>query len=260
MSKEISETKLNSFNRAKELFSSYDKYIIMNIDKVTCNQFMNVKTSLPNDTKFYFGKNKIVKKALNEINDDGKFDETISYIKNNVIICFYEFVNSANIIYDICKKYARDSFAKSSDIANNDIVIPAGITDINAANINVFVSNRINTTVVKGKINIAIDHVLVKEGALVGIAKSKLLSLLNILPFKYGCDILRVFEDRQSFDKSLLVFTKEDGIEAIKEVVSEVAFASIGAKVSNKATVPYEIASVFNEVNALALAVGLNIK
>ena len=64
MEKTIAPKKVAMFEKTQKMFSTYDKFMFMNLHKVQSTQFKNIKNEFPEDVKFLFAKNKIMKKAL----------------------------------------------------------------------------------------------------------------------------------------------------------------------------------------------------
>merc|ERR1712131_220862 len=236
MEKVIAPAKIAMYEKTQRMFNSYDNYMFMDLSKVLSTQFKNIKSELPKDVKFLFAKNKIMIKALQEINKNGKYDKTIEQIKNNIIVAFYEEKSSAEKIYQVCNKYRRNAHARFGDVANEDVIIPAGPTGLPPTKINVFHAAHMNTVIVKGKIEIAVEHKLVGSGEIVGISEANLLSLLKI------------FESGEVFDKSVLAVTDEIVQDSIKEAISLIACVSLGTGMLTEASLPYEIMEAKNDL------------
>merc|ERR1712131_47502 len=248
MEKVIAPAKIAMYEKTQRMFNSYDNYMFMDLSKVLSTQFKNIKSELPKDVKFLFAKNKIMIKALQELNKNGKYDKTIEQIKNNVIVAFYEDKSSAEKIYQVCNKYRRNANARFGDVANEDVIIPAGPTGLPPTKINVFHAAHMNTVIVKGKIEIAVEHKLVGSGEIVGISEANLLTMLNILPFNYGLSLLKIFESGEVFDKSVLAVTDEIVQNSIKEAISLIACVSLGTGMLTEASLPYEIMEAKNDL------------
>ncbi|KAL6120612.1 hypothetical protein NUSPORA_02628 [Nucleospora cyclopteri] len=255
MDRVISPSKINMFEKTQMMFQNYDKFMFMNLNKVESTQFKNIKSELPSEVKFLFAKNKIMKKALEEINENGKFDEVIKMIKNNVIVAFFKDEETATEMYNVCMKHRRNAHARFGDVANEDVIIPPGPTGLPPTKINVFHAAHMNTTIVKGKIELAVSHKLVGAGEIVGISEANLLVMLNIMPFNYGLDILKVFEGKEIYDKKVLAVTQEEVEESFKQTIGLIACISLGTDTLTDASIPYEIMAANAEIKKVAAGV-----
>lgn len=252
--KTIDPKKVAMFEKTQHMFKTYDKFMFMNLDKVESTQFKNIKNEFPEDTKFLFAKNKIMIKALEDMNKDNKFTEVINCIKKNVIVCFYEKVESAVQIYNVCQKYRRSAFARHGDVAEEDIIIPVGVTSLGPDQIQLFHAARMNTKITKGKIEIAAEHKIVEENQVVGISEANLLAKLNILPFNFGLGITKCFEGDEIFTKDVLAITQEQVDASLAEAVGMVAMVSLGTETLTDASLKYEIAGAYKDVKKVSLA------
>lgn len=249
------ERKFHMLERTQKLFSSYNNYMLVGIDKVQSTQFKNIARALPPKMEILFSKNKIIKKVLREL-DSEKYAEMIDSIKGNVLVIFFD-GEDPRMALEASLKNMRDSFAVPGDIATAPIVIPAGPTGLAPEKIIVFQNARIQTKINKGKIDIAVDHLLVKTGETVTISNATLLKWLNIMPFKYGLDIIRIYEGSESYGRDILFITDSTIEESLRSAVSEITAISLGTGVPTEASVPYTLANSFVELKKMMLGLGI---
>ncbi|OQS54017.1 RPP0 [Ecytonucleospora hepatopenaei] len=258
--KTISPKKVAMFEKTQRMFTAYDKFMFLDLNKVLSTQFKNIKNELPGDVKFLFAKNKIMKKALEALKEkDNKFENVIGMVKNNNIVAFYENNDTANKIYDVCQKYKRSSFARYGDVAEEDIIIPTGVTKLGPDQIQLFHAARMNTKINKGNIEIAAEHKIVEGGKVVGVSEANLLFKLNIMPFNFGLYILKVFEGDEIFDKKVLAVSEKEVEDTFSEVVGVLATFSLGVGMLTEASLPYEISSAHKDIKKVSLALDFEI-
>lgn len=241
----------------KECFTTYENYMILNLHKVQSTQFKNIVSALPSNLKILFAKNKIMKKVLNEI-DPVKYKNLIDSINGNILIAFFDGMNPRDVL-DVSGRYLRKAHAVPGDIAKKDVVVPAGPTGLAPEKINLFQAAKMNTKINKGKIDVASDHVLIHAGEPVGISEANLLNMLNIMPFEFGMDITKVFENGEVFGKDILLIDEKCISTMISEAIASIAAISLGAGFTTEASVPYEINNAFVDVQKIAFGLGINI-
>lgn len=252
------ERKERMIEKTRELFSTHKNYMLVNIHKVQSNQFKDIMAALPSNVKALFAKNKIMIKVLKELGEE-KYSELIKNIHDNVLVMFFDNVDPKKIL-DISESNQRKAFAVAGDLAKKDVVVPAGPTGLAPEKINLFQSAKMTTKINKGKIDVALDHVLVKKGDTVGIAEANLLNMLNIMPFEFGLEILKIFENGEVYTKDLLLITEECIEKQLKESISMIAALSLGAGVVTEASLPYEINNAYSEILKVSLGCGFDIE
>lgn len=254
----VKEHKALMYSKTQQLFSSHDNYMLMSIKRVKSTQLKDVKASLDPRVKILIAKNKIMKKALEDLNAE-KYSELIQKLRGDVVVAFYDEVDPKTIL-NASLNNMRKANAVAGDIAPVDVIIPAGPTGLGPEKINIFQAAKMNTRINKGKIDLVTDHKLLSKGSVVSISDASLLSMLNVRPFEFGLDIVNVYEGSESFTKDVLLIQEDDIIDSIKECVSLVSAISLGMGISTPASVPYEIMNAFVDVVKVSLGSGFSIK
>ncbi len=232
--------------------------MLLSIKRVQSTQLKNVKAEIGTKVKFLIAKNKIMKKALQDL-DANKFANVIERLHGNVIVAFFDGVDPKSIL-NASMNNMRKALAVPGDISPNDVVIPAGPTGLGPEKINIFQAAKIITKINKGKIDLANDHKLLSGGDVVSVSNAKLLTMLNILPFRFGLDIVKIFENGEVYDKELLNITEESVSKTLGDAISMVAALSLGTNTSTEASVPFEIRNAFADLAKVSLATGFEIQ
>lgn len=251
------ERKESMLLKTKEYFSNYNNYMLLSLHKVQSTQFKNIVAALPLNLKILFAKNKIMKKVLNEI-DPVKYKDLIDSIHGNVLIAFFDGMDPKEVL-DVSNQHLRKAFAVAGDISKRDIIVPAGPTGLAPEKINLFQNAKMNTKITKGKIDVASEHVLVREDEPVGISDANLLSLLNIMPFEFGMEIIKIYEGGEVYKKDILLIDETCIASMVAETAAQIAAFSLGAGITTEASLPYEISNAFTDVKKVALGLGISI-
>lgn len=246
------------YKNTQDLFKTHENYMLISIKRVKSTQLKDAKSAFDPKVKLLFAKNKIIKKALQDL-DAKKYEDIIEKLHGDVAVVFYDGVDPKTLL-DVSNTHMRKANAVAGDISPIDVVIPAGPTGLGPEKINIFQAARMNTKINKGKIDLVADHKLLSAGDVVRISDAGLLKMLNILPFEFGLDIMQCFEGKEIFGKELLLITEKDISDMISETVASIAAFSLGSGVTTACSVPYEISNAFADIAKISLATGFSIK
>lgn len=250
--------KVEMYNKATQLFSTHENYMLMSIKRVQATQLKNAKRCLDSRVKLLVAKNKIIRKVLQDL-DAKKYADLIELLKGDVVLAFFDGVDP-KIILNACESNMRKALAIPGDIAPSDVIIPAGPTGLGPEKINIFQAAKIGTKINKGLIDLSIDHKLFNAGDVVTISDAKLLSMLRITPFEFGLNIIKVFEGSDVYSKDLLRISEESISNALNESISLMAALSLGSSITTEASVPFEIKNAFADVVKISLGSGFKIQ
>lgn len=258
MSCSATERKAQMYEKAKDLFSTHENYMLLSIKRVKSTQFKDVKAAIGPKVKFLIAKNKIIKRALEDL-DSAKYTDLIDQLHGDVIIAFFDGTDPKTVL-QASRGNMRKALAMPGDVATDDVIVPAGPTGLGPEKISIFQNARIITKINKGKIEIANDHKLVQGGEVVTISNAKLLGMLNVLPFEFGLDILKVFEGKETYGKKLLDVSEDDVTSAFESATAVIAAISLGTGITTEASVPFEVRNAFADVVKVSLATGFTIR
>lgn len=112
-------------------------------------------------------------------------------------------------LFNLIEENKVPDFAKGGEIAEEDILIKAGTTNLMAGPaISEFSKLKIPVGVEQGKIVIKKDHVLVKKGEVITPEAASILRKLNIPSLKIGLRIKYVYENRTIYEREVLELVK----------------------------------------------------
>jgi len=138
-------------------------------------------------------------------------------------------------------------------VAPNDVTIPSGGTGMDPSQTSFFQALNIATKINKGTIDIVNDVHLIKTGDKVGASEAALLGKLGIKPFKYGLEILKVYEGGAMFDAAVLSITDEALLGSAAAALANVAALSLAVDFPTLASIPHSVVNGYKNVLAIAL-------
>lgn len=189
------EKKTLYFERFSYLFSNYSQIILVDIEKISSNQFKKCRKALGKNSILILGKNKIVKKVLkNNVKKNPELGELLPYLKGNIGFIFTKI--SPIEIKKILIENQEPASAKAGQIAPDDVIIPAGLTGITPDGTSLFQALNIQTKIAKGLIEIQNSVKIITKGEVIGNSEVILLQKLNITPFSHKLDIKLIFENK----------------------------------------------------------------
>jgi large subunit ribosomal protein LP0 len=156
-------------------------------------------------------------------------------------------------VKDEIAKYKVGAPARVGLVAPNDVTIPGGGTGMDPSQTSFFQALNIATKINKGTIDIVNDVHLIKAGDKVGASEAALLGKLGIKPFKYGLEILKVYENGSLFDAAVLSITDEALLGSAAAALANVAALSLAANYPTLASIPHSVVNGYKNVLAIAV-------
>jgi large subunit ribosomal protein LP0 len=214
------------FEKLAYLFSKYSKIIIIKADNVGSNQIQNCRKMLEKNSILVMGKNTIIKKVLRkEIEKNPKLEELYDYTVGNIGLIF----TKAEIleVKKILKENKIPAPAKAGQIAQCEVTIPAGPTEIPPEGTSFFQALNIPTKINKGQIEIQDPIKLIEKGKIVGDSEAALLKKLNIIPFSFELEIQLIFEAGVCYKPEILDISSDKIIRNMDQKFSELNYLSV---------------------------------
>lgn len=104
-----------------------------------------------------------------------------------------------------------------------------------------------------GTIEIVSDVHLIKAGDKVGASEAALLGKLGVKPFKYGLEIVKVYDNGSLFAPAVLDITDEDMQMSVSAALCNVAALSLAADYPTLASIPHSVINGYKNVLAIAV-------
>ncbi|KAM0686046.1 60S acidic ribosomal protein P0, partial [Conglomerata obtusa] len=249
----------NTYQKAFDLFKNNNEFILVDMNNVTAPQLQNMKLAWRDTTDILLGKNTVIKKALEELaKENDNYNKIIDLIKLNVAFIFSK--EDPQEIKKIMLNNSRNTYASIGMIAQDDVWIEKQITNMGPERTKYFQALNIFTQITKGKVEIKTACKALSKGDKVGPSQANLLTLLDIKPFTFHMNIVKVYEDGIFYDPWIVDVTQEVVDECMKKNLGSLVALSLACGISSKATVPYEIINAYKSLISISLGSGFEIK
>ncbi|RLG44597.1 MAG: 50S ribosomal protein L10 [Thermoproteota archaeon] len=170
--------KAKQIERIKKLAKEYPVILFADFERVPANAFQRLRKELAPETKLVVVKKKLVPLAFKEVDRPG-LQKLLEYVPNNLVIVFSK--RSPTKIYRQLVENKINVFVKPNDIAQKDIVIPEGPTDLMPGPILTDLRALGVKTKIKGsKVWIDAEKLLVKAGERIDATIADVLHKLGI--------------------------------------------------------------------------------
>jgi large subunit ribosomal protein L10 len=179
---------------------NYKYFIIADLFKIKSADLQALRKIFYDSLKFKVVKNSLFRVALKKVYEENTVKKLEPYLhKQNIFI--FSNANPYEIYLQLEKNKIKTA-AKPGDVAEEDIIIPAGNTGITPGPVmSKFSKLKIPTKVEEGAITVTKDTVVVKKGDKISSEVVELLNLLGIKPIsvtlklKYGFDGKNIIEN-----------------------------------------------------------------
>jgi large subunit ribosomal protein L10 len=194
------ERKEKIINELVGYLKNYKYFIIADLFKIKSADLQALRKIFYDSLKFKVVKNSLFRVALRKVYEENTVKKLEPYLHKQNIFIF----SNANLyeIYLQLEKNKIKTAAKPGDVAEEDIIIPAGNTGITPGPVmSKFSKLKIPTKVEEGAITVTKDTVVVKKGDKISSEVVELLNLLGIKPIsvtlklKYGFDGKNIIEN-----------------------------------------------------------------
>ncbi len=195
---------------------------------------------------------KVIKKSLVRV----ALDKEKFKLFERAVIPFVIFTQKSPFeISKILVKNKFEVYPKKGEVAKDDIVVKAGVTDMLPNEIDIFKELGIKTKIHQGKIKIEEDTVLVKKGEKVSNKIIDFLKKINYKPIKRTLIFYYFIENGKVYE----------GVEVdVDKVRNEIAIAisegrnlALNLGIVTAETLPILLVKAVNEAKALALNLGI---
>jgi len=241
-------------NKLDKLIQEYKNVLIVTIDNVGSNQMQKVRLALRGKAVVLMGKNTIMRKVIREhLGNNPRLETLLPHIVGNI---GFVFTNEKDIrgIRDVVLKNKVPAAAKSGTMAPIDVFVPPGATGLDPGQTSFFQALNIATKITRGSIEIINQVHLIKRGDKVTLSHVALLSKLNIQPFFYGINVLKVYEDGTVFGSDILDMGKEELYAKFFNGVRKIAALSLAIGYPTIASLPTILGGGFRKLLAISMA------
>lgn len=242
----VKEEKKQQVEEIKELFKKYPVIGILDLYKMPSRQLQKIKKNLRGESVIKMWKKSLIKLAINEIKDKKNITKIFEFdIKEPALI----FTNSNPFkIYKTLKKSKSQGYAKTNDIAPDDILIRAGPTNLMAGPaIGELQRVKIPAMIKEGKIHVRQDATIVKKGDLITEQVANVLKKLDIQPMEITINLLGVWENGIVFDKNVLDIDEAKFLQDLTNAHSYALNLCVNICYFNKESIKPLLKKAYNE-------------
>jgi len=183
------DLKAQVIKELKELIESHPVFAIAELTGIRAKQLQEMRKKFRDTFKIKVAKNTLMKIALSQLSDKlPNIEKIFPYLTGSNAFIFTNI--NAFSLYSLLEKNKIPSFAAPGDIAQEDIVVPAGNTGITPGPIlSKFSQLKIPTKIQEGSVWIAKDTVVAKAGDVISADLADLLMRLGIKPITVGLKV-----------------------------------------------------------------------
>jgi len=236
-----------------KLLNEYKIILIVTVDNVGSNQMQKVRMALRGKAVLLMGKNTIMRKVIREhIGNNPRLESLLPHVWGNI---GFVFTNDKDIkgIRDVILKNKVPAGAKSGTSAPIDVFVPPGPTGLDPGQTAFFQALNIATKIARGSIEIINTVHLIKKGDRVTSSHVALLNKLAILPFFYGIQVIKVYEDGAVFDTSVLDLGQAELYAKFFNGVRKLAALSLSIGYPTIASLPTILSNGFRKLLAISM-------
>jgi len=247
--KKIPERKIEAVNELVNLIKTKKTILISDISNIPGSQFQQIGKKLRGKAIVKVPKKNLFLRALNETKKE-KLKELKNYLIKPVALLFSDMDS-----YELAGELIRNKSpakAKPGQIAQKDLEIPAGPTDlVPGPAIAELGALGIQIKIQGGKIEIKEPKVIVKAGNPISKEAAAMLSKLGIMPFTIGFKPLSSYDsDENKIYTEILINPEETLNLLISEFTKSLVFA-VEIKYFSPETLPFMIQNAGRNANVL---------
>ena len=199
--------KSEAVDKVAELAKKYPVLAVTSLSKVRSTQLMAVRKALRGHAEVFVVKNKLAILGLQNAGIKNA-DQLLSQLTGQNALIFSTY-DPFKLFLTLDKSHVY-LHARAGDKAPNDIIVPAGNTNLPAGPVlSEFREVGIQTKIEGGSIYVNRDSVALKKGGEVTPKLASLLSKLNIKPIRAGLTIALAYEDGLIYSGDLVAIDLE---------------------------------------------------
>ncbi|MEM5804349.1 MAG: 50S ribosomal protein L10 [Candidatus Aenigmatarchaeota archaeon] len=251
--KEPRKDKLEKVEELSRLIAESPVVGIINIHKMPAAPLQSMRYSLKEGAKIVVTKKELIMRALEKAGEK-------SALKGHMVTqpgLIFSNMNPFKLYKTIQKSKSKVA-AKAGDVAMDDIVAPAGPTDLPPGPAITTLSKvKIQAKVEGGKIAVIKDTVVAKKGDVISPDLAAVLSMLKIQPMEVGLDVTALWENGTIFTKDVLAVDEGKMLGDISLAAAQALNLAVNAGWATKQTIGPMIIKAFINAKTLGLEAGI---
>lgn len=252
MEKKVPEWKVKKVDEAKQFLLGQPVVGIVDLQNLPSAQMQEIRKKLRGKADIRIYKLEILRRAL-----AGTGLATLEkYIAGPTGII----TSSENpfALYRLAKKNRSKAAAKAGAVAQKDIIVPAGETDLPAGPVlGDLKIAKIDVKLEKGKVVVAKDSLVAKKGEAISERAANALNKLGLKPVEVGLNIKAVYENGEIYGAEILDIDEEQFMRNLRGCHAAAINLSVAAGIVNSVSVLLLIQKAAQNARALALSANI---
>ncbi|MBI5553137.1 MAG: 50S ribosomal protein L10 [Candidatus Diapherotrites archaeon] len=250
MTSHTSKWKQSQVSELKKLLDQYSVVAIANLKSYPSNLFSEMRKKLKGKALVRVSKTRVVQRALSE---SKKFSPLGEFAEGKSVAIIFSSINPFEL-YGFLKKNKGQMFAKEGDVADEEIIIPAGdsglppgpaMSELKAAGLQIKVAGP--------TIEITADKVVAKKGEAISAPVAALLSKLNVKPIRVGLNLVAAQEGTDLFKPEVLDIDLDQVFADFMAAHRNAFNLAVNAAYPTPETMEVLVVKAFREAKAVAL-------
>jgi len=243
----VSKKKLTEVEEIKKMIEKYPVVGMLDLFKMPSAQLQSIRRLLRGKAVIKMYKKRLISRAFDE-----KLKKLEEFAPNEPTLIFTG-MNPFKL-FSLLKKNKSKTYAKANDIAQDDILINAGPTNLPAGPaIGELQRAKIPAMIKEGKIHVREDTVVVKRGEVISSTLANILKKLDIKPMLIGINVLGIWENGTIFGKDVLDVDEEEYLQNIRNAYFNALNLSVNICYVNKESVKLLIQKAYQECKNLGI-------
>ncbi len=247
----VPEAKKKEVEKLEKILNDNDIIGIIDLEKLPSSQFQAIKKKLRGTAEVKVTRSMYIRRALEKVKDEKK-KKLLDYVKGPVGLIFTK--ENPFKLYKFLKNNRSKAFAKPGQIAEKDLVVPAGETDLPVGPaLSELKMAGVNCKIDKGKIAVIKDSILTKKGEKVTEQVAAALSKLGIKPMEIGITLKAVYEEGVVYTPDVLDINEEEFMQNLQNAYMSAVNLAVNAGYPTKQTIELMLQKAFTEARNLAV-------
>lgn len=245
----VSKKKLTEVEEIKKMIGKYPVIGMIDLFKMPSPQLQSIRKLLRGKAVIKMYKKRLISRVFEE---NEHLKELVEFAPNEPALIFTEM--SPFKLFSLLKKNKSKTYAKPHDIAQDDIMITAGPTNLPAGPaIGELQRVKIPAVIKEGKIHVREDTVISKKGGAISDAIANILKKLGIKPMTIGINVLGVLENGVVFGKDVLDVDEEEYLQNVRNAYFNALNLAVNVCYVNKESIKLLIQKAYREGKNLGI-------
>ncbi len=253
----VKEEKLEMVEKLRQEIEKSPVIALVDMHKMPSKQLQEIRKALREKAKIKMIKKSILKFALEKVENE-KIKELEKYVPTQPALVFTNI--EAFKFYNLVEDLRFKTFAKSGDIATEDIWISAGPTQLMAGPvISELQQAGVPASIESGRIKIRKDVCIVKKGEEISELKAGVLRKLKIEPMEVVLNVVAVYDNGNIYTKEALELTKTFP-EMLVKAFNNALNLSVFIEFPTKQNIKYLLIKAVRAANAIKSLIKSDVK